>query len=354
MTDVKGLVHDSIELLKQLIATESYSRAEDKTSQLIADFLLMHGVQPLRVGHNVVAYNKYIDHTKPFILLNSHHDTVKPNPGYTLDPFHPIIEDGKLFGLGSNDAGGCLVSLIACFRHFYDQQDLPFNLCLIASAEEEVSGPMGLEEAYKNIPPCDFAIIGEPTLLNLAVAEKGLMVLDCEAKGVSGHAAREEGVNAIYKALQDINWFKEYKFDKQSEYLGPVKMSVTLIEAGSQHNVVPASCKFVVDVRTTDVYTNLQILKIIKQHVKSEVTARSTRLNPSSIDLQHPIVKSGQALGASLYGSPTMSDQAVLPIPSIKVGPGDSARSHAADEFVYLHEIDQGTRFYIDLLKGIL
>lgn len=353
MTNVKGLVHDSTELLKQLIATESFSRAEDKTAQLIVDFLLMHGIPPLRVGHNVVAYNKFIDHKKPFILLNSHHDTVKPNPGYTLDPFSPIIEEGKLFGLGSNDAGGCLVSLIACFRYFYDQQDLPFNLCLIASAEEEVSGRMGLEEAYKSIPPCDFAIIGEPTLLNLAVAEKGLMVLDCEAKGVSGHAAREEGVNAIYKALQDINWFKEYNFDKQSDYLGPVKMSVTLIEAGSQHNVVPASCKFVVDVRTTDVYTNLQILEIIKHHVESQVTARSTRLNPSSIDLKHPIVKSGQILGASLYGSPTMSDQAVLPIPSIKVGPGDSARSHAADEFIYLHEIDQGIRFYIDLLKGI-
>ena len=354
MTDLAGLVYDSTELLKHLITIESYSRTEDKTAEVLVDFFSKHGIETFRVENNVIAYNKYVDPEKPFILLNSHHDTVKPNPGYTKNPFHPHVEQGKLFGLGSNDAGGCLVSLIACFRYYYHEENLPFNLCLIASAEEEVSGKMGLEEAYKKIPSCAFAIIGEPTLLNLAVAEKGLMVLDCEAKGVSGHAAREEGVNAIYKALADIKWFKEYKFEKQSDFLGPVKMSVTLIEAGSQHNVVPASCKFVVDVRTTDVYTNLQVLEIIQQHVESEVTARSTRLNPSAIDLQHPIVKSGQALGANLYGSPTMSDQALLPIPSIKVGPGDSARSHAADEFIYINEIDQGIKFYINLLKGLI
>ncbi|MGH2622582.1 MAG: M20 family metallo-hydrolase [Sphingobacterium sp.] len=354
MTNVAGLVHDSTELLKQLIATESYSRTEEKTAEVLVNFLSNQGIESFCVGYNVIAYNKFVDPGKPFILLNSHHDTVRPNPGYTKDPFQPLVEHEKLFGLGSNDAGGCLVSLIACFRYFYLQENLPFNLCLIASAEEEVSGKMGLEEAYKNIPPCEFAVIGEPTLLDLAVAEKGLMVLDCEATGVPGHAAREEGVNAIYKALEDIKWFKEYKFEKQSVFLGPVKMSVTLIEAGSQHNVIPASCKFVVDVRTTDVYSNLQILEIIQQHVESKVTARSTRLNPSAIDIQHPIVKSGESLGANLYGSPTMSDQAVLPIPSIKVGPGDSARSHSADEFIYIKEIDQGIKFYINLLKGII
>src|SRR5690606_31073042 len=246
-----------------------------------------------------------------------HHDTVKPNPGYTKDPFKAIIEDGKLYGLGSNDAGGCLVSLIAAFLFFYEQEDLKYNLCLIASAEEEISGRNGIEEAYKHVVCCDFAIVGEPTLLDLAIAEKGLMVLDCVAHGESGHAAREEGVNAIYRALKDISWFNSFRFPKESSFLGPVKMSVTMIEAGIQHNVVPAECKFVVDVRTTDVYQNEEVLAIIRKHVESEVTPRSTRLNPSTIALDHPIVRSGLKLGKKLYGSPTMSDQALLPIPSI-------------------------------------
>lgn len=354
MIDIAQLIEDSTSLLKGLIETQSFSREEDQTAQLLVEYFQQHGITTERIGNNVVAYNRFEDPSKPYVLLNSHHDTVKPNPGYSKDPFKAIVEDGKLYGLGSNDAGGCLVSLIAAFRFFYDRNDLPFNLCLVASSEEEVSGKGGLEEAYKHIKPCEFAIIGEPTLLNLAVAEKGLMVLDCEAAGKSGHAAREEGENAIYNAIEDINWFRNYQFPKQSEFLGPVKMSVTMIEAGSQHNVVPASCKFVVDVRTTDVYNNLEVLEMIRQHVKSSVEPRSTRLNPSSISIDHPIVQSGKSLGKELYGSPTMSDQAILNIPSIKTGPGDSARSHTADEFIYLQEINDGVRYYIDLLKGIL
>ncbi|MGN0021385.1 MAG: M20 family metallo-hydrolase [Sphingobacterium hotanense] len=354
MTKISELTSDSIALLKSMISTPSLSREEEHTAALIRQFFHTHEIPTEQVGNNIIAYNQFHSADKPYILLNSHHDTVKANPGYTKDPFQPLVEDGKLYGLGSNDAGGCLVSLIAAFRYFYAHQDLPFNLCLIASAEEEVSGKNGVEEAYKHVPACSFAIVGEPTLLNLAVAEKGLMVLDCAAHGQSGHAAREEGINAIYLALEDIAWFRSFQFPKLSSFLGPVKMSVTMIEAGSQHNVVPALCKYVVDVRSTDVYTNQEILDIIKSHVKSEVIARSTRLNPSTIGVDHPIVQSGIKLGKEIYGSPTMSDQALLPIPSIKVGPGDSARSHTADEFIYLHEIEDGIAFYISLLNNII
>lgn len=354
MTNISELTSDSIALLKSMISTPSLSREEEHTAALIRQFFHTHEIPTEQVGNNIIAYNQFHSADKPYILLNSHHDTVKANPGYTKDPFQPLVEDGKLYGLGSNDAGGCLVSLIAAFRYFYAHQDLPFNLCLIASAEEEVSGKNGVEEAYKHVPACSFAIVGEPTLLNLAVAEKGLMVLDCAAHGQSGHAAREEGINAIYLALEDIAWFRSFQFPKLSSFLGPVKMSVTMIDAGSQHNVVPALCKYVVDVRSTDVYTNQEILDIIKSHVKSEVIARSTRLNPSTIAVDHPIVQSGIKLGKEIYGSPTMSDQALLPIPSIKVGPGDSARSHTADEFIYLHEIEDGIAFYISLLNNII
>ncbi|TJZ61851.1 M20/M25/M40 family metallo-hydrolase [Sphingobacterium olei] len=354
MTSIAQLTEDSINLLRQLIAIPSFSRDEEGVASLIGQYLTNRGVKINRVGNNVIAYNQYFDKDKSTLLLNSHHDTVKPNPGYTKNPFEASIETGKLYGLGSNDAGGCLVSLIATFLYYYSQSDLKYNICLIASAEEEVSGKNGIEEAYKHVSPCAFAIVGEPTLLDLAVAEKGLMVLDCVAHGESGHAAREEGVNAIYNALEDIHWFKNYQFEKTSSYLGPIKMSVTMINAGSQHNVVPASCSFVVDVRTTDVYSNEEVLNIIQSQVQSTVTARSTRLNPSTIDSQHPIVLSGIKLGKETYGSPTMSDQALLTIPSLKVGPGDSARSHTADEFIYLDEIEEGVRFYIDLLRNIL
>lgn len=352
--NIEQLIEDSKSLLAQLIEIPSFSREEDKTADCICHFLIQRGISNNQVGNNVIAYNKHFDSSKPTILLNSHHDTVKPNPGYTKNPFQAIIEDDKLYGLGSNDAGGCLVSLIAAFLYYYPDDNLAYNICLIASAEEEVSGKNGIEEAYKHVHPCDFAIVGEPTLLDLAVAEKGLMVLDCTTYGESGHAAREEGVNAIYKAIKDINWFNSFKFPKESSFLGPVKMSVTVIHAGSQHNVVPAECKYVVDVRTTDVYSNMEVLEIIQSHVDSEVQPRSTRLNPSTIPTDHPIVKAGLELGKKMYGSPTMSDQALLPIPSIKVGPGDSARSHTADEFIYLHELTEGVTFYITLLGKIL
>lgn len=354
MSNIVQVTEDSIALLAQLIETPSFSREEEHTAVLIHDYMSERGVKTIRVGNNVIAYNKYFSESKETILLNSHHDTVKPNPAYTKDPFQAVVEDGKLYGLGSNDAGGCLVSLIATFLYYYEQEDLAYNICLIASAEEEVSGKGGIEEAYKHVHPCAFAIVGEPTLLDLAVAEKGLMVLDCVARGQSGHAAREEGVNAIYEAISDINWFRTFQFPQLSEFLGPVKMTVTLISAGSQHNVVPAACEYVVDVRTTEVYSNEEVLAIIRGHVASEVKARSTRLNPSSIAVDHPIVLSGIQLGKNTYGSPTMSDQALLPIPSIKVGPGDSARSHTADEFIYLNEIKEGVKFYIELLRGVL
>ncbi|HLT86002.1 MAG TPA: M20 family metallo-hydrolase [Sphingobacterium sp.] len=348
------LIEEATSLLKQLIALPSFSKEENDTADLLCRFFYEKGVGYERMGNNVWAYNKYKDDTKPCILLNSHHDTVKPNSGYTKDPFDPMVTEGKLFGLGSNDAGGCLVSLIAAFLYYYEQEDLHYNICLLASAEEEISGKNGIEEAIKHIGQMAFAIVGEPTRLDMAVAEKGLMVLDCEAVGVAGHAAREEGENAIYKAVEAIDWFRTFQFPKVSSYLGPVKMSVTVVNGGTQHNVVPASCTFVVDVRTTDVYNNLEVLDIIKQHVSIEVTPRSTRLNPSTIDLDHPIVQSGMRLGAKTFGSPTMSDQALLPIPSVKVGPGDSARSHSADEYIFLSEIEQGITFYVDLLKNVL
>lgn len=352
--DIDQIIAESKSLLVQLIGIPSFSREEDKTADCIEEFLANKGIETRRVANNIIAYNKFFDSNKPTLLLNSHHDTVKPNPGYTKDPFQALEDDGKLFGLGSNDAGGCLVSLIAAFIYYYQREDLKYNICLIASAEEEVSGKNGIEKAYKHVVACAFAIVGEPTLLDLAVAEKGLMVLDCLAHGASGHAAREEGVNAIYRAIEDIQWFNTFKFPKESEFLGPVKMSVTVINAGSQHNVVPAECKYIVDVRTTDVYSNVEVLDIIKTHVKSEVVPRSTRLNPSTIATDHPIVRGGISMGKSIYGSPTMSDQALLPIPSIKVGPGDSARSHTADEYIYLHEIADGVNFYIALLRHVL
>ncbi|KGE14034.1 peptidase M20 [Sphingobacterium deserti] len=351
---IDTLVEASRDLLKKLIAIPSYSREEYDTADMLCHFFDSQGVTYERVGNNVWAYNSFYDSNKPTILLNSHHDTVKPNAGYTRDPFFASEEDGKLYGLGSNDAGGCLVCLIAAFLYYHEKADLQYNLCILASAEEEISGRNGVEEALKHIHPIAFAIVGEPTLLNLAIAEKGLMVLDCESEGVAGHAAREEGENAIYKALDAIDWFRSYQFSETSTYLGPVKMSVTMISAGSQHNVVPASCKFVVDVRTTDAYSNEQVLDIIRKHVEVKVEPRSTRLNPSTIALSHPIVQSGIKLGAEPYGSPTMSDQALIPVPSLKVGPGDSARSHAADEYIYIREIEEGVTFYINMLKNIL
>ena len=342
-----------IDLLQQLIASPSISREEDQTAEIIFRFLETSGVRALRQKNNVWAQNKYFDNRKPTLLLNSHHDTVKPNPGYTRNPFLPVIEAGKLYGLGSNDAGGCLVALLAAFLNFYDEQDLPYNLVFAATAEEEISGKDGIESLIPTLPPLAFAIVGEPTSMEIAVAEKGLMVLDCLTDGIAGHAAREEGENAIYKAIKDIAWFSNYQFEEISEVLGPVKMNVTVIEAGSQHNVIPDSCQFVVDVRTTDAYSNLETLEIIRSHISAQVTPRSTRLNPSGVSQNHPVVKVGKKLGLKTYGSPTLSDQALLHIPSIKLGPGESARSHTADEFVLIREITDGIDIYNALLGNI-
>ncbi|SKB68642.1 M20 family metallo-hydrolase [Daejeonella lutea] len=348
------LVNESIELLKELIRIPSFSREEDKTASAINAFLVSKEVKTNRKLNNIWAYNKFFDANKPTILLNSHHDTVKPNSGYTREPFAADIEDGILYGLGSNDAGGCLVSLTAAFLHYYDSANLKYNLCLALTAEEEISGQSGLESILPELGELEFAIVGEPTLMNMAIAEKGLMVIDCTVHGKAGHAARDEGDNAIYKALKDIEWFRSYEFAKKSELFGPVKMSVTIIEAGSQHNVVPATCKFTVDVRITDAYRNEEVLKIIRQNVSCDVNPRSTRLKPSSISKDHPIVKAGIALGRETYGSPTTSDQALLDIPSLKMGPGDSARSHMANEFIYTEEIEEGISLYIELLSKII
>jgi len=352
--DVSILQADAIGLLKQLIATPSFSKEEDNSSALIRAFLEKNEVETEQYLYNIWAKNKYFDATKPTILLNSHHDTVKPNKGYTLDPFAAIEKDGKLFGLGSNDAGGSLVSLIAAFLYFYEKEDLKYNIVLAATAEEEISGHNGIEVLLPQLGKIDFAIVGEPTQMQMAVAEKGLMVLDCIANGKAGHAAREEGENSIYKAITDIDWFSSYKFDKISELLGPNKMSVTVIETDNKaHNVVPAQCKFVVDCRVNELYTFEEMLEIIKSNVQSEIKPRSTRLRSSSIALDHPIVEAGLRMKRSYYGSPTCSDKALMSFPALKIGPGDSARSHTADEFIFVDEIRHGIDLYINILNEV-
>lgn len=285
-------------------------------------------------------------------MLNSHHDTVKPVNGWTRDPFSPSIEDGILYGLGSNDAGGPLVSLIATFCYFYDKK-LPFNLILAATAEEEISGANGIASLLPELPPIQVGIVGEPTMMQMAVAEKGLMVIDAIAHGKAGHAARNEGINAIYIALEDIQTIRRFKFDKTSELLGDVKMTVTQIEAGTQHNVVPDICKFVIDVRSNECYSNAQIYELIQEKVQSELKPRSFRLNSSGISLKHPLILRGSNLGLSYYGSPTLSDQALMPFETLKIGPGDSARSHTANEYIKLSEIQDGIDTYIALLSDL-
>ena len=353
--DVSILQTDAIDLLKQLIATPSFSKEEDNSSALIKTFLEGHGVKTEQYLYNIWATNKNFNINKPAILLNSHHDTVKPNKGYTLDPFSPIEKDGKLFGLGSNDAGGSLVSLIATFLYFYEKEDLKYNIVIAATAEEEISGHNGIEILLPQLGKIDFGIVGEPTQMQMAVAEKGLMVLDCIANGKAGHAAREEGDNAMYKAIKDIEWFSSYKFDKISDLLGPVKMSVTVIETDNKaHNVVPAQCKFVVDCRANELYSFEEMLDIIRSNVQSDIKPRSTRLRSSAIALNHPIVEAGLQMGRSYYGSPTTSDKALMSFPALKIGPGDSARSHTADEYIYIDEIKNGIELYIQLLNQLL
>ncbi len=353
--EVKALQAAAIQLLKTLIKIPSFSKEEAATGDCIQQFFEKHQVACNRVNNNIWSKNLYFDAAKPTILLNSHHDTVRPNKGYTLDPFEPIEKEGKLYGLGSNDAGGCLVSLIATYIYFYDKQGLPYNFVFVASAEEEISGHDGIELVLKAIPKIDFGIVGEPTLLEMAIAERGLMVLDVEATGVAGHAAREEGENALYKILTDLNWFKSYSFEKISPLLGAVKMSVTVIETDNkQHNVVPSSCKMVVDVRVNELYTFEEILDTISKHVSAKVTPRSLRLRSTGIALDHVLIKAGKALGKGQYGSVTTSDKALMPFPTLKMGPGDSARSHSADEFIFTQEIETGITTYIQLLENIL
>ncbi len=300
------------------------------------------------------AANKYFDKKKFTVLLNSHHDTVKPNAGYTNDPFEPIEKDGKLFGLGSNDAGGPLVSLIAAFIYFYNDENLPFNLILAATAEEEISGHDGIENLLPKLPKIDCGIVGEPTLMKMAIAEKGLLVLDCTAHGVAGHAARNEGVNAVYKAMNDIQWFSTFQFEKTSAFLGPVHMAVTSISTQNKaHNIVPSECSFLVDIRVNEFYSFDDIINEVQKNITSEIKPRSTRLKASFIEENHPLVIAGNRMGLESYGSPTCSDRALMSFPALKIGPGDSARSHSADEYIFIDEIKDGIEKYILLLQNL-
>ncbi len=357
------LYHDAVSLLKELISTPSFSREEDQTAGVLCRFLGIHRVAHTRTANNVFAFCKHADPSRPTLLLNSHHDTVKPARGYTRDPFTPTEADGKLFGLGSNDAGGPLVSLIAAFLHFYERQDLPWNIALAATAEEEISGPGGIEALLQNpyflepmhgsLPAC--AIVGEPTQMQLAVAERGLMVVDATAHGKAGHAARNEGDNAITRAMADIQWIQSRSFEQVSPLLGPSRMTVTVIETENKaHNVVPSSCRFVIDVRVNELYSFESLLEDMRAHMQSELVPRSTRLRSTSIPLDHPLVQAGLSLGRKPYGSPTTSDKALMPFPALKMGPGDSARSHTPDEFILLEEIREGIGLYIDLIERFL
>ena len=341
-----------IELLRQLIAVPSFSRDEAAAADVLQAWMASRGLPVSRHGNNLwVAPDDCAD-GRPVILLNSHIDTVRPASGYTRNPFAPDIEDGRLYGLGSNDAGGPLVALLGAYMQLASRPQ-SYKLVFAATAEEEVSGHGGIESLLPLLGRVDLGIVGEPTRMQMAVAEKGLMVLDCTAHGRSGHAARNEGDNAIYRALPDIEWFRNHRFERVSQFLGSVKMTVTQIEAGTQHNVVPDECRFVVDVRPNGMYSNVELLAEIRRSVNCEVSERSTRLNSSSIAMSHPVVQQAQRLGIPTFGSPTMSDQALMPFPTVKIGPGDSARSHTADEYIGLDEISSGIETYVRLLDGL-
>ncbi len=342
-----------IELLKRLIRTPSFSGQEDKTATIIAEYLQQNGVEITRIKNNIISRNKHFNPASKTILLNSHHDTVKDNEGWIKDPFGAEEVGDTIYGLGSNDAGGSLISLIATFIQLHDKP-LPYNLVMVASAEEETFGKNGLSSLLDHhLPHFDLGIIGEPTSLELAVAEKGLLVLDGESKGVSGHAARNTGTNAIYRALEDIEWLRQFTFEKVSENLGPVTLQVTQIEAGYQHNVIPDSCRYVVDVRVNDCYTNEEIVNIIQQNIKGSIQPRSLKWNSRYIPAHHPIVKRAKDLGIRTFGSPTLSDQVHCRFPTVKIGPGDSERSHTPDEYILKSEIEKGIATYIRLLDGL-
>jgi acetylornithine deacetylase len=346
------LFDDALEMLQDLIRIPSFSREEKETADYLERRMRGFGLNVTREGNNVWCRSKDYDAARPTLLLNSHHDTVKPTSRWTVDPFDPILRDDQLTGLGVNDAGASLVSMLMAFRHF-EENKVPFNIVFAATAEEEISGSGGIESVYNKLGRVDFAIVGEPTKMDVAVAEKGLLVVDCTAHGVAGHAARDEGDNAILQAMKDIHWFSTYRFPKISPWLGEVKMSVTIVNAGTQHNVIPAACRFTVDIRVTDAYTLEEVLSTITQHVTSEVQPRSIRLQPSGIDEHHPLAVTAKRLNKHCYGSPTCSDQAVIPAPSIKMGPGDSARSHTADEFIFVHELRDGIRDYITFIDTL-
>ena len=345
---------EPVQLLKRLIEIPSVSRNEDKTAQLLQNFLNKAEIQVNRKFNNLWCKNLYFNDQLPTIFLNSHHDTVKPTTNWIRQPHQPDIEGDKLYGLGSNDAGGALVALLFTFLHFYKRNDLSYNLIFSATAEEEISGMKGVESILPELDNIQLGIVGEPTQMQLAIAEKGLMVIDCEAKGKSGHAARYEGENAIYLAIEDIDWIRTYRFPKVSELLGEVKMTVTQIEAGTQHNVIPDQCSYVIDVRTNENYTNKEIFDIISKNIKSAIKARSFRLNSSGIALDHPLVTRGMELGLKCFGSPTLSDQSLMNFPTVKIGPGDSARSHTADEYIHISEIEQGIEIYKNLLDNLI
>jgi acetylornithine deacetylase len=353
--NIEKLTANAISLLKNLIETQSFSQEEENTATLIEGWFNENEIPFQRTKNNIWATNKHFDENKPTLLLNSHHDTVKPNSAYTKNPFKAIVEDGKLYGLGSNDAGGCLVSLMATFTHFYTQENLHYNLVIVASAEEENSGKNGLNSMLPIIPQIDAAIVGEPTLMHLAIAEKGLVVFDAVVAGTPSHAAHPNNNNSIYNTIEVLQWFKDFKFQKTSKALGAVKMTVTQIVAGSQHNVVPAHVDLVIDVRVNDAYSNQEIATILQEKSPcTKITPRSLRLNSSAISTEHALVKAGVAMGRETYGSPTLSDQAVLNCQSLKLGPGDSTRSHSADEFIYLAEIEEGIQIYVELLNRVL
>lgn len=355
MMSIESLKQSSIELLKELIQTPSFSSEEDATAQLLEQWFKTYNMSYDRHCNNVWATNQFFDDSKPTLLLNSHHDTVKPNEAYTKNPFDAHIEQGKLYGLGSNDAGGCLVSLLATFTYFYQHESLAYNIVFVASGEEESSGSNGLNSMLPIIPTIDVAIVGEPTQMQLAIAEKGLVVFDIEVFGTPSHAAHPNQDNALYKAIPVMEWIKNFEFEKQSDTLGKVKLTLTQINAGQQHNAIPAQVSMVVDVRVNDCYSNREVVNIVQQNIPNgTVIPRSTNLNSSSISKSHPLVLAGLALGRNTYGSPTLSDQSVLDCPSLKLGPGDSTRSHTANEFIYINEIEQGIELYIQLLKKIL
>ncbi len=347
-----SLTADAIELLKQLIQTPSFSREEDQTADHIFRFLTFHGARPERNAHNVWAVSRHYNPARPTVLLNSHHDTVQPGATWSADPFGATVEGDRLIGLGSNDAGASAVSLLATFLYF-EQHPPAFNLICAITAEEEISGPNGIRRLLPLLPEIALGIVGEPTQMDLAIAEKGLVVLDCVAQGRTGHAAREEGENALYKALDDIQRLREFRFDRDSELLGPVKLSVTQIQAGTQHNVVPDRCTFVADVRTHELYSNQEVVDIVRGLIGADVTPRSTHLNSSRIAPSHPLVQRGLALGRRTFGSVTLSDQSMMPFTTVKIGPGDSARSHTPDEYILLSEIRAGIRGYVELLASL-